>query len=300
MIVNRANLQTLGVGFHTAFNNGLLTSAASLWGRVATRVPSSTGENEYGWMGNLPGVREWVGDRQVQNITTAGYRIRNKDYELTIGVERNHIEDDNVGIYGPLFQQMGSSVGAQYDISTFGLLKAGFTTPCYDGQNYFDTDHPVIGADGAMTTISNTDGGTGAPWFLIDDSPGRVLKPIILQVRKDWQFVPRDRLDDDNVFSQKKFIYGADGRYNVGFGFWQFAWGSKQVLNATNYAAARAAIAGMKGDHGRPLGLSGTLLVVPPSLESAGRKLLNSELGTAGETNEWRGTADLLVCPWLA
>jgi len=78
------------------------------------------------------------------------------------------------------------------------------------------------------------------------------------------------------------------------------AWGSKQTLNAANYATARAAIAGMKGDHGVPMGLTPNLLVVPPSLESAGRKLLNSEYATGGETNEWKGTAELVVSPWLA
>ncbi|MBN8190503.1 Mu-like prophage major head subunit gpT family protein, partial [Salipiger thiooxidans] len=93
---------------------------------------------------------------------------------------------------------------------------------------------------------------------------------------------------------------GADARFNSGFGFWQMAWGSKQTLNAANYATARAALSGMKGDYGRPLGLMPNLLVVPPSLESAGRKLLNSELGTGGETNEWKGTAQLLIVPWLA
>lgn len=298
MIVNRANLQTLGVGFNTAFRAGLKSGAASLWGRIATRVPSSTGEEEYGWLSQMPSVREWIGDRVVQNISASGYRIRNRDFELTIGVERNHIEDDNIGIYSPIFQEMGSSVAARYDISAFGLLKAGFTTPCYDGQYYFDTEHPVIAEDGTPTTVANTDGGSGVPWFLIDDS--RTLKPIILQVRKDWQFVSRDRVDDDNVFTKKQFIYGVDGRFNCGFGFWQFAWGSRQTLNATSYATARAALSGMKGDFGRPLGLQGRLLVVPPALESAGRRLLNSESAAGGETNEWKGTAELLVCPWLA
>lgn len=55
----------------------------------------------------------------------------------------------------------------------------------------------------------------------------------------------------------------------------------------------------MKADGGSPLGLVGNLLVVPQSLESAGRKLLNSEYGSGGETNEWKGTAELLVVPWL-
>jgi len=96
------------------------------------------------------------------------------------------------------------------------------------------------------------------------------------------------------------FFYGADLRCNVGYGFPQMAWGSRQTLNAANYAIARAAIQNMKGDGGRPLGLVPNLLVVPPSLESAGRQILNSEYGTGGITNEWKGTAELLVVPWLA
>jgi phage major head subunit gpT-like protein len=194
---------------------------------------------------------------------------------------------------------MGMSTGAKWDLEVFSLLKAGFATECYDGQYFFDTDHPVLDEDGStMLSVANTDGGSGTPWFLLDVN--RAIKPIILQKRKDFEFVARDRLTDDNVFSNREFQYGADARANVGFGFWQFAWGSKQTLSAANYAVARGALTGMKGDHGRPLGIMPNLLVVPPSLESAGRKILNSEYASGGETNEWKGTAELLVVPWLA
>jgi phage major head subunit gpT-like protein len=193
---------------------------------------------------------------------------------------------------------MGQSTGSKKDLLVFSSLKGGWTSPCYDGQNFFDTDHPVLDENGNEISVANTDGGAGANWFLMDAS--RPLKPIILQKRKDFEFVAKDQLTDDNVFNQKEFVYGADARFNTGFGFWQFCWGSKQPLTAANYASARAALTGMKGDHGRPLGLMPNLLVVPPTLESAGRKLLNSENGAGGETNEWKGTAELLVCPWLA
>lgn len=297
MLVNTGNLKTLGVAFNSAYKNGL-GQAPTEHMRIATRVPSSTGKEEYGWLGKIPNVREWLGDRVVQNIKQHDYSIKNKDFELTIGVDRNDIEDDNVGVYTPLFTEMGMSTGAHPALLVFALLKAGFATACYDGQYFFDTDHPVLDADGAVQSVANTDGGAGAPWFLIDDS--RALKPILWQVRKDFQFVAKDKVDDDNVFDKKEFKYGADARMNVGLGFWQMAWGSKQALDTAHYATARAAIAGMKGDYGRPLGLSGKLLVVPPSLESAGRKLLNSEYAAGGETNEWKGTAELLVVPWLA
>jgi phage major head subunit gpT-like protein len=201
-----------------------------------------------------------------------------------------------------MFQEMGQSTGAHWDQLVFNLLKDGFATTCYDGQYFFDTDHPVLNAAGAVTSVANTDGGGGTPWFLLDCS--RALKPIILQKRKDFEFVAKDKLTDENVFNKKEFVYGSDARGNVGFGFWQFAWGSKQTLNSTYYAAARAGLKGMKGDHGRPLGIlaggAKPLLVVPPALESAGLKLINSELASGGETNEWKGTAELLVVPWLA
>ena len=297
MLINKGNLATLGVGYKGNYQEGL-AQAPVQHEMVSTLVPSTNGREEYGWLGKVPNVREWFGDRVVQNISQHDYTIKNRDFELTIGVDRNDIEDDNIGIYGPLFREMGLSTGAHKCRLVFDLLKAGFTTKCYDGQFFFDSDHPVLDANGETVSVSNTGGGAGSPWFLIDTN--RALKPILLQVRKDFQFVSKDEPTDDNVFSRKEFLYGADARMNVGFGFWQFAYGSKDTLNAANYAAARAAMQNFKGDYGRPLGIMPNLLVVAPSNESAARKLLNSEYAAGGETNEWKGTAELMVAPWLA
>lgn len=297
MLINKGNLVTLGVGFKANFKEGL-GQAPVQHDMVATTVPSSNGREEYGWLGKIPNVREWFGDRVVQNISTHDYTIKNRDFELTIGVDRNDINDDNIGIYGPLFREMGLSTGGHKCRLVFDLLKAGFATKCYDGQFFFDTDHPVIDAAGEIQSVSNSGGGAGAPWFLIDTM--HALKPILLQVRKDFEFVSKDEPTDDNVFSRKEFLYGADARMNVGFGFWQFAYGSKDTLSAANYATARTAMQSFKGDFGRPLGIMPNLLVTSPANESAARKLLNSEYGAGGETNEWKGTAELLVVPWLA
>jgi len=115
--------------------------------------------------------------------------------------------------------------------------------------------------------------------------------------------VAKDKPTDDNVFDRNEYVYGVDGRYNVGYGFWQFAWGSKQTLDAAHYATGRGALMGMKGDYDRPLGVGGSgklILAVPPSLEGAALKIANNELGANGETNEWKGTCEVLVVPWLA
>lgn len=298
MLINQQTLRNLYVGFNAAFSNGLNSQAASQFGRVATTVPSTTKENEYGWLGKVPNVREWIGDRVVNSISQSGYALRNKSYELTISVDRDDIEDDNLGVYTPMFTELGAASGSHYDQLVFGLLKAGFNSACYDKQNYFDTDHPVLDENGVVTSVANTDGGAGAPWFLIDDS--RYLKPIILQKRKAWNLVAKDKETDDNVFERKEYVYGTDARHNVGFGFWQFAWGSKQALDAAHYETARAALSGMKGDFGRPLGVKPRLLVVGPSLEGAANRLINNDRNANGADNEWKGTAEVLVCPWLA
>ena len=297
MEVNAANLNALRVGYSAAFQGGL-GQASSDFLRIATEVTTTQKEQKYGWLGKMPNVREWIGARAVQNLSQHDYSIKEVPWELTVGVDRDDIETDNLGIYTPMFTEMGMSTGSKKDMLAFGLLKDGFTTECYDGQYYFDTDHPVLDEKGETVSAANTDGGSGAPWFLMDVS--RALKPVILQKRKDFQFVAKDQLTDDNVFNNKEFVYGADARFNAGFGFWQFCWGSKQTLNAANYGIARSALTSMKGDYGRPLGLKPNLLVVPPTMESAARKLLNSENGAGGETNEWKGTAELLVVPWLA
>lgn len=297
MIINQANLSILYTGFKTSFSRGL-GMAEPQWERLATRVSSSTREEKYGWLGKMPGLREWVGDRVIHSIALHDYAIKNKTWEDTISVPREDIEDDQYGVYGPLFEEMGRAVAAHPNQLVFDLLKAGWETPCYDGQDFFDTDHPVLDANGNPVSVANTDGGSGTPWFLIDDN--RPLKPIIYQVRKDYDMIRKDSPSDDNVFMRREHIYGVDGRSNVGFGFWQFAWGSKQTLDKDAYKGAREALMGMKGDYGRPLGLSPRLLVVPPALEGQALEILNAERNAAGATNVYRGTAELLVAPWLA
>ncbi|TIW26163.1 MAG: hypothetical protein E5V63_14805 [Mesorhizobium sp.] len=297
MKINSANLDALRVGFKTTFQAGI-GLAATQQARVAMKVTSTSKSERYGWLANIPGIREWIGDRLIQNLSEYDYEIKNRPFESTIGVDRDDIEDDNLGTYGPLFQMMGDNVATFPDTLVWPFLKAGFATSCYDGQYFFDTDHPVIQADGSTASVANTDGGAGTPWFLLCTK--RPIKPVIYQERKPFEFVSKDQSTDDNVFNQKKFLYGVDGRSNVGFGLWQLAWGSKQTLDADHYATARAAMASFKADNGLPLGLVPDLLVVPPSLEGAGKKILASQLVNGGESNPWAGTAELLMVPWLA
>lgn len=297
MKITSAALQAMNVGFRADFQ-GAFSAVPAMRDKVAKTVPSSTASNIYGWLKGLTGMREWVGPRFIDNLSEDSYTVVNKHYEKTIGVDRNHIEDDQLGIYKDWFQLMGDAAARLPEELVWGLLKDGFTTNCFDGQFFFDTDHPITDEKGAATTFANTDGGSGTPWFLICGS--RPLKPIIFQERKAPEFVAKDRPEDERVFNNREFVYGVDTRCAVGYGLPQLAWGSKQTLSAANYATARAAIMNMKGDGGTKLGLVPDTLIVPPTLEGAARQIVGNSLTTGGATNEWYQTAEVVVVPWLA
>lgn len=298
MIINGTNLAALYVAFSSAFNR-VLGQAPSQHKLVATRVPSTTGSNEYGWLGRFPNMREWLGDRVIHRAAAHGYAIRNKDFELTVSVQRNDVEDDNVGIYTPFFEELGRAAGAHPDQLVFGALANGHASLCYDGQNFFDTDHVVLNANGQPTTQSNLDdnSGTGTRWYLLDCS--RALKPVILQVRKDAQFVAKDKPTDDNVFHQKEFVYGVDGRWNVGYGFWQLAYCSRKAPTEENLIAAYTEMTTRVGDHGRPLGIKPSILVCSPAQEIAFRKLLNASTMANGADNVMKGLVQVESSSWL-
>ena len=296
MEINAANLTHLYTGFNAAFQGGI-GIAPTQYEQISTTAPSTTAEEEYGWLGKVPGMREWIGDRVVHSLATHDYRIRNKDWEDTIGVSRPKIEDDTYGIYAPMFGAMGEAGASHPNELMFSLLKDGFTVPCYDRQPFFDADHPVLDTNGQPQSVSNTGGGGGTPWYLL--ALNRYLKPVIYQPRRKLALTRMDDLKDQNVFMRQEFLYGSDARYNGGYGLWQLAYASRQELNAVSFGAGFAAMESMTGDYGRPLGLTPTHLLVPPRLRVNAMDVLKSERNTYGASNIWRDSVELIVSPWL-
>lgn len=296
MIINDNSLDLAFRGFQTVYNEASL-AAPSFMDRLAMNVPSTGRDETYGWLGMFPQLREWIGQRHVNSLKAHSFTITNRSFESTVSVKRNDMADDRLGVFKPFFAEMGQAARRHPDELIFGLLKSGFTSECFDGQSFFDTDHPVE-IDGAVTNISNMQAGSSPAWFLLD--VGRAVRPIIWQERESYEFQRLDRPSDPHVFLSDEFLYGVRARVNAGFGLWQLAFGSKDALSEANYAAARAAMMNFKSDGGRMLGITPTLLVVPPALESDALHLLNTETKDGGGSNPWKGTAELIVTPYVA
>ncbi|WP_434777687.1 Mu-like prophage major head subunit gpT family protein [Neisseria sp. Ec49-e6-T10] len=298
MIITPSVLLALMTGFKTSFQNGL-GMANSRYADIATVITSSTKSNTYGWLGQWPAFREWIGDRVFKDMQAHGYTIENKHFESSVAVNRNDIEDDNLGIYKSLFEEMGRASAAFPDEQVFALLAKGISELCYDGQNFFDTDHPVfpnVDGTGTVSTVSNYYTGTETPWYLLDTS--RSLKPLIYQQRKPMTFTAMTDTKDEGVFMRNEYRYGVDGRNNVGFGFWQMAACSKEALTAANFEKVYTTMRSLKADGGRPLGIRPTLLVVPPNLLGAAEDII--KVATInGTTNKNFNRVEILETEWL-
>ncbi|MBE3653493.1 Mu-like prophage major head subunit gpT family protein [Vibrio navarrensis] len=296
MITSGANLTILYTAVKANFQQGRQMYTPH-WSKIATLVPSTTMTETYAWLGEFSRLREWIGERQVNRMKQHGYSLTNKKFEATEGIPRDYVEDDTYGVMMPKFQDMGYAAATHPDEMLFALLAAGFTTKCYDGQNFFDTDHPV-GEEGQEESVSNMQAGAGNPWFLLDTN--RPLKPLIYQKRKDYNLTNKtDASNSDHVYMLDEFLYGVDARGNWGFGFWQQAFASKAELNETNFNASFQAMMSYVSDKGRPLGISPNLLVVGPSNRAKAKALIEALVKDGGGSNTNYQAVEVLVVPWL-
>lgn len=152
--------------------------------------------------------------------------------------------------------------------------------------------HPAFNEQGEEISVSNMQDGEGPSWFLLDGS--REIRPIVFQKRTGYEFNSVSDPNGTHTFLTDKHLYGVRARVNAGMGLWQLGHGSKAALTVENYELARSAMMSAKSSDSQFWGVSPTILVVPPTLESAARRILKADQ-IDGSSNIWRDTADLIV-----
>ena len=139
MIINMESLARLYTGF-TAVFNAAFQETQTWYERVAMTVPANTRIMDYKFLLDFPMVREWIGDRQISSLEPKAFQVETKDWEATIEVDRNDIEDDQLGFYNPIVAALAQEARKHPEKLIADLMLGGFSTACYDGQNFFATD----------------------------------------------------------------------------------------------------------------------------------------------------------------
>ena len=153
MLLTPAAIESARIGVSTRFRGAYDAANPGDIAPLVMEVPSgATAEMLYDFLLNIPGFRRWVGDRVIQNIAAEAYSVRNEPYELTIGVKTEHIRRDTLGTYNGFIDMMAQEArNWPYDLATDLMLRAE-AVRCFDGQYFFDTDHPtsLLGASDAV------------------------------------------------------------------------------------------------------------------------------------------------------
>jgi phage major head subunit gpT-like protein len=139
MDINHAALtvffRDLETNFTKGFNSGIENSVFS---NVAMSMPSVTEAAVHAWLNQIPNMREWVGDRTVNDIESDTLTITNAKYESTIEMKREEIEDDVHGVYLPIAESMGITAAQYPDELLVSAMVAGETDTWADGSTFFN------------------------------------------------------------------------------------------------------------------------------------------------------------------
>lgn len=133
-------------GLKTVFFNAV-KAYTPIYPQLTTEVPSKKKSEIYGWLGATPSLRKWRDERAPKGLTENGFTLINQDYEATISVDANAMEDDEYGQIKIQVQSLWNESRKWYDVELAAVIEAGDSELCYDGQNFFDTDHADIGAE---------------------------------------------------------------------------------------------------------------------------------------------------------
>lgn len=155
MLITPSSLNALFIGFSQNFSDAYASEPTPLLDSIGTKIPSSTRDQRYPFVQAISGaMRQWQGERQVQNVVVDGFTVTNKKWENTLSIAREDVEDDQYGVYsGMLIPNLARHAKLLPDQEIAAAITANAIG--FDGKAFFATDHPVDPSGATAGTQSN-------------------------------------------------------------------------------------------------------------------------------------------------
>lgn len=156
-MLESSRLAAARVGLNSVFKTAFdAVNENALWHLgVATEVQSSDASNLYYFQDVFPRLSKWVGPRHFSNVKLEDYLLENEDYEGGFRIPTNVVEDDKLGSFDAALKNLGRSARLWPNDLVRAAIIAGGSTVCYDGQYFFDSDHPLVVEGSTDSTQSN-------------------------------------------------------------------------------------------------------------------------------------------------
>lgn len=140
MDINKANMSALTTGYSKAYSDAFAIKDKEYQAKLAPfvmEVPGTSSVEEFPFLEQLAGLREWIGPRQIKNVSSKKLTVKARTFEDTVGVPVNDIKDDKFGLYMPIIGQMGANAAnLKADLAFEALVGNG---KWLDGAAFFGT-----------------------------------------------------------------------------------------------------------------------------------------------------------------
>lgn len=124
------------------FYRTLAQDAGQHWiNQISMLFQSNQDSETYAWLGQTPGMREWLGGRHAKAFQTDGITIRNKHFEATLEVALRDKRLDKTGQLLVRIQELALRTNAHWATLLSQLIEQGEAEFGYDGHYFFDTQH---------------------------------------------------------------------------------------------------------------------------------------------------------------
>lgn len=218
MDINRGNMDALFTGYSQAFKNGLAVGSVD-YQDLCTVVPSGTKITEFPFLEQLGGMREWLGPRQIKNVSSKKLQVTARTFEDTVGIPVNDIEDDQLGVYTPLITEMGMNAGNIWGELVFAALVGNATwlddvaffsasSRSYDGTNaianYGTTALSATTYAAAYVAMMGYLGHGGKPLNVVPDT--LVVGPKLIETAKEIVELPI--VATTGATGESTYVYG--------------------------------------------------------------------------------------------
>src|SRR5688500_5122102 len=128
--------------------------AGSWASQVGVKIDSNQSIETYRWLGLPPQLREWVNSRLVKGLPIREYTLENKKFEVTLGVDKDDLRFDKTGQLNIRFAELAQRAAQHWEKLVTTLIEDDGI--CYDGHNFFDTDH-TMGGENSSTYQNDLD-----------------------------------------------------------------------------------------------------------------------------------------------
>ena len=161
MLITAETIATATQGFRAVFLRAY-EGATPNWQPIVMEVDSNHETENYDFLTGIPGMKELIGEVKLEDLETAAFALKNKEWESTVPVRRAVIERDSLGLIRPQMAELGTMARMHPRTLVASLLSGGFTAIDYTGTAFFSAAKPYNKDDKSKGRLTFSNLGTAA------------------------------------------------------------------------------------------------------------------------------------------